>query len=450
MVFWTSIADSRDVEDFRLYLTQFPKGVYAGLAAKRMRQLTVATSSDQVATNRTPSPNALIPLAETELSSRLHSAFPDAKKGAVDLPIKSFLSSPEHRAIFKSPDRMRTYRLSNFASAEHAAELGFEKCQMFYGAPCELLALDSGFQAAPGERRPAPRAQYAGAFDVAQIPGVSDERRNAPDLADYARAKGPKAIAIHHWGKIFTAIDAADSFAAQQKALDDCDDDPVRKGRDGPCYLYAVGDQVVLPQHRFDPLNADKSYARIRTALARVAAAKSLDRTMKDYVSATEPKALAVQIETGRTFFSYGGYDESRQVAETLALEGCQQTYGSPCVTVAVGTELRAADPAAAAKRDMPRLHYAGAFEPAQAPFVTPLNAGELNDYASLPAPKAVAIRAVHTHFSVISGAKSKAEAERRALADCKDSDPKTTYPCFLYASDDLVVLPERRTEPSR
>jgi len=42
----------------------------------------------------------------------------------------------------------------------------------------------------------------------------------------------------------------------------------------------------------------------------------------------------------------------------------------------------------------------------------------------------------------------SVAEAEAKALAACNEDDP--AYPCFVYAVNDRVVLPQRRTEASR
>jgi hypothetical protein len=38
------------------------------------------------------------------------------------------------------------------------------------------------------------------------------------------------------------------------------------------------------------------------------------------------------------------------------------------------------------------------------------------------------------------------AEAQSKALAKC--NDPDLPYPCFLYAVNDAVILPQRRTEP--
>ena len=94
----------------------------------------------------------------------------------------------------------------------------------------------------------------------------------------------------------------------------------------------------------------------------------------------------------------------------------------------------------------MPRLHYAGAFSPANVPFVMADEATDLAEYASLPEPKAIAIRAVWTRYSIVSGSVSAAEAERQALDWCGEADPKVRFPCFVYASGMQVVLPEGAT----
>jgi hypothetical protein len=296
-----------------------------------------------------------------------------------------------------------------------------------------------------------PRIAYAGSFDPEQIPGLNPGRRAGADLAGYTSAKGFKAIALHNWGRVFVVTNAPDQSSAEGQALDACNDDPKRKGEDGPCLLYAAGDKVVLQDRRQDPIDAEARYERISMAAARVLSAGRLKAMRAEYLRAAEPKALAISLAGGHYFASWGSrFGGSREQHETLALEGCQQTYGSPCVLVATGTELHTPDPATAPVHDMPRLHYSGAFAPANVPFVMADKAADLADYASLPEPKAIAIRAVWTRYSIVSGASSAAEAERQALAKCREADPNIKFPCFVYALGMQVVLPERRTEPKR
>ena len=52
-------------------------------------------------------------------------------------------------------------------------------------------------------------------------------------------------------------------------------------------------------------------------------------------------------------------------------------------------------------------------------------------------------------YLFVHTGAASAAEAEQKALAGCNNT-VEASYPCFLYAVDDRVVLSQRRTEPQQ
>jgi hypothetical protein len=458
LLFWKTIADSRDVADFHEYLSKFPNGFYAGLARNRIRQLEGTPSVPPEPVARTAAPAATAPLSDrretldndtlrTRLSAELTSMPDDLRKQRV----AEYIASPPHRMFAMAPNRSGTYRNERWASTLGAEEHGLEKCQMHYGMPCQLLSVDQVFVGTPGQsdgtRRDMPRVRYAGTYDPAQIPAISETTRARSDIAGYGAAPGPKAMALSNGGSVFIATGASDQHLAEEKVLNDCDDDPTRAGADGPCFLYAVGNKIVLPDRRVDPMDAEAAYQRITAAAARVAPAIAAAR-IAEYSRQTEPKAIAIHIETGRMFWSYGTYDESRAVAEMLALEGCQQSFGSPCVLLAVGTELRAPDPAAAPKRDMPRLHASGAFAPETVPFVTVRGAPALRTYASLPGAKAIAIRAVRTRFEIVSGAASAAEAEKKALAACNETGSDLAFPCFVYASGDRIVLPARRTEP--
>jgi hypothetical protein len=68
----------------------------------------------------------------------------------------------------------------------------------------------------------------------------------------------------------------------------------------------------------------------------------------------------------------------------------------------------------------------------------------DIEEYGRLSRPKAMAIRATGGKLKVGTG-RTLAEAEAKALAQCNDEPP---YPCILYAANDQVILPQRRTEP--
>ena len=57
LAFWNAIKDSRDTRDFEDYLTQFPEGLFVGLARRRMDSISPSASTDR-ATERDPAPSS--------------------------------------------------------------------------------------------------------------------------------------------------------------------------------------------------------------------------------------------------------------------------------------------------------------------------------------------------------------------------------------------------------
>jgi hypothetical protein len=220
----------------------------------------------------------------------------------------------------------------------------------------------------------------------------------------------------------------------------------VRKGpgnaAEVPCYLYATGNEVVLPRR----LTAAQSAA---TSIGEAIAMAARDRNLAgSYAADQAPKALAVELESGRAFRWTGGH--SAEGKERVALEGCQLRYAQPCVLIAVNDDLRAADPHAAPRRNMPRISYAGAFRADQVPLEWDEKGREIvSAYLARKGQKAMAIRPSPGAVAVSYGAKSIIEAERKALEVCNGTK-ESPYPCFLYAVNNTVVLPQRRTEPRR
>src|SRR5947209_14710275 len=100
-----------------------------------------------------------------------------------------------------------------------------------------------------------PRATYAGSFDPEQIPGARPETRQRADIVAYRQEPSPKAAAFHpSGGRIFTVTGAESQRIAEQEALKACADDRPSYPTSGRCFLYAVGDQVVLPRRLRQPL----------------------------------------------------------------------------------------------------------------------------------------------------------------------------------------------------
>jgi len=128
-----------------------------------------------------------------------------------------------------------------------AGDRTLEGCQLRYGKPCALIAVNEEI-VAEGQliSKDMPRLHYSGEFDLAQIPIIRFATRLRPIVQNYFGAAGPKAMAIHPWGKLFASFGKKSLRDTEDAALADCNDDPDRKGRDGNCFLYAINNDVVL------------------------------------------------------------------------------------------------------------------------------------------------------------------------------------------------------------
>jgi uncharacterized caspase-like protein len=467
LAFWNSISASRDPADFRAYLAQFPQGFFAELARNRMAQLQVALAGPAVAPEAskpatlppspsvpaTPTITAATPFHET-MAQRFAAVAPSRSPSEREDIIHAYERLPEPKALVMMPGTTKTYRLAGVVAAENVEENVLEHCQVFLGSPCALVVVNEKLAPlAPNGQPPTrdmPRVHFAGRFSLDQVPGLRLDFLSRADIRGYAAAAGPKAAVYHPTGRLFVATAAASQRAAEDQALGACNSDPVRKGAIGVatealCYLYAVGDQVVLPRR----LTAPQSTA---TSIGEAIAMATRDRNLAgNYAADRAPKALAVELESGRAFRWIGGPStEGAEGNERGVLEGCQLRFAQPCVLMAVNDELRTNDPRAAPRRNMPRIGYAGAYRADQVPLEWDAKGKEIvNGYLARKGQKAMAIRPSPGSIAVSSGHKSIAEAERKALEICNGTK-ESPYPCFLYAVNNTVVLPQRRTEASR
>jgi hypothetical protein len=145
---------------------------------------------------------------------------------------------------------------SYFRSCEHedasvTGDRSLEACQLRYGKPCALLAVNEEI-VVEGElmSKDMPRLHYAGKYDLSQIPIIRRITRQRPDVQNYDKAMEPKAIAIHPWGKLFISAGDPSLKDAQTSALAKCNSDPARNGRDGGCFVYAINTDVVIDERR--------------------------------------------------------------------------------------------------------------------------------------------------------------------------------------------------------
>jgi hypothetical protein len=185
---------------------------------------------------------------EKALGSIMAAATPQVPENVRDALIRDYLNT--------RPNKGQAIQLVDghyFRSAEHedydvTGDRTLEACQLRYVKRCALVAVNDEI-ASEGEliSKDMPRLHYAGEFDLSKIPIIRAVTRNRADVQHYFAASEPKAIAIHPWGLLFISSGATIKDAAET-ALAKCNADPRRKSKDGPCFVYAINNEVVLPQ----------------------------------------------------------------------------------------------------------------------------------------------------------------------------------------------------------
>jgi hypothetical protein len=364
---------------------------------------------------------------------------PAVNASHLDVALKSYADGKDNKAIAGSRERNTTWRFTNRESAYAAEQAALEGCQLFHANPCILIAVNGTVLNAPEDgtwvARSMSRISYEGQFNPQQIPIVRPDVRARKDVADYSSADGPKAVAIHPWGTLNVASGSASQASAEAEALKSCNDNPARAGKDGPCFLYAIGNHVVLPLRITGPRAPAKTIAEAIRLIGPVKAEEA-------YRAARPRKALVIEPESG--FWSYWDGAPTVEVAERMALGQCQVNLAKPCILIATDDALIATDPPATPPRDMERVHAEGQYDLNKLPFLSRASLDTANQYPQLPMPKAMAIKAFPPRHVSATGA-TVAEAQRKALQDCNQISGST---CFLYAVDDAIVLPKRLTSP--
>ncbi|MBW7969809.1 DUF4189 domain-containing protein [Bradyrhizobium sp. BR 10289] len=165
--------------------------------------------------------------------------------------VHDYVESEPNKGQAIEPVSGGAWRSSRHEDLDAASDRTLEGCQLRYGKPCGLLALN-GDIAAEGElkTRDMPRVHYDGEFDLAKIPIIRPAVRARADVQGYFGVTAPKAIAIHPWGTLFVSTGKPSPRDAQDAALAACNADPGRNFKDGNCFVYAVGNQVVISERR--------------------------------------------------------------------------------------------------------------------------------------------------------------------------------------------------------
>ena len=460
-LFWESVKNSKNPKDFSAYLQKFPQGVFAEVARNRLAEM------------KAPPVVPSAPL-NPQLMEALNILAASSTEKSREDAASAYQAGREHKAIVVHLATGVAMWVMERPSAQEAEESGLERCEVYAGVPCVLVAVDDSIKYASGDTvttRPMPRVHYAGPFDPERVPSVMAEVRRRPDVVGYRSAPDFKAIAYHPNGGLFVVNGADSQRAAEQQALAACNGDPVRHGRTGPCYLYASGGDVVLSRHSRTPIAvvvADSPAAKPAPVFSKpntvpfhdalliqlerampAMTAPARDTLARNYEAAAVHKALALHLKNGGTY-RFVGFP-SADAAEQTTLEGCAVYYGEACALLAVDDVVRAEVRNGLSPSEMPRVRYAGAFDPDQIPGISPAlrSRRDIQAYAAAPAAKAIALHP-WGHIFVVTGAGTQNEAEARALAACNEEHSRGGKggPCYLYASANEVVLTRRLREP--
>jgi hypothetical protein len=409
-------------------------------------------------------PSVIVPAKEAvplldAIVAQLERALPAMTVASRDLTAKTYESAPPHKALVLRPSG-GTYRFVGWPSAEGAEQATLEGCQIYYGTPCALLAVDNVYRADPSGNlvmRDMPLVHYLGPFAVNRIPGISPSVRASADVQGYATAPESKAMALHPWGRIYTVTGAANQNDAETRSLAACNGDTGRKGQGGPCYLYASANLVVLDKRYQQPITAlvvpispqppapvpvrsDDTALKDSLLQRLTMQSQAVVSSIRDYLN-LKSAHRAIAANGGTVVTSLGPV---QLLAEITALERCQLLQGTPCALIGSDQEVAPASPPPGSKwalRSMPRVAYAGTYAVHMIPAIddTLRTRDDVVGYFLAPWPKAIAINA--GSIVVISAAKNQYDAETRALATCGGG-------CFLYAAGNQVVLQQRLSAP--
>jgi len=165
-----------------------------------------------------------------------------------DTLIADYLDAKLNKAQTLEPTGRGNYwRSTQHESQEVAGDRALEACQLRFGKPCTLIAVNEEISSEGSlTTREMPRLKYSGKFDPKQVPIIRIGLRKSPIVLQYDLSMGEKAMAIHPQGRIFVAVGHPTAKEAADTALAKCNNDPSRNGKDGPCFLYAINNDVVI------------------------------------------------------------------------------------------------------------------------------------------------------------------------------------------------------------
>jgi hypothetical protein len=172
-----------------------------------------------------------------------------------EIMVEDYEKAAVNKALAINVGSAEYWQTTDQDSKSVTPDRALEGCQLRFGSPCKLLAVNDELAqlAGPVAQQEMPRLKYAGGFDLNQLPIVKDDVRKRPDIQGYLSAQRPKAIAIHPIGQMFVVSGSSTDRDAADAALARCDFASGRRKSDGPCYLYSLNNDVVIDKRQTFP-----------------------------------------------------------------------------------------------------------------------------------------------------------------------------------------------------
>jgi hypothetical protein len=199
-------------------------------------------------------------LAETEhqasdLSKALNlvmsAVTPDLYFHTREMMVETYEKAAVNKALAVNIKSAEYWQTTDQDSKAVTGDRTLEGCELRFGSPCKLLVVnDDLIQSGPAGQPEMPRLKYSGGFDLEKLPIVKDDVRKREDVRNYLTAARPKAIAINPAGQMFVVSGFSNDKETIDAALTRCDLASGRKKADGPCYLYAVNNDVVIARRQ--------------------------------------------------------------------------------------------------------------------------------------------------------------------------------------------------------
>jgi hypothetical protein len=172
-----------------------------------------------------------------------------------EIMVEEYEKAKINKALVVNVKKAEYWETADQDSMSVTGERTLEGCQLKFGSPCKLLAVNDELARAvgPSGEQDMSRLQYSGGFDLNQLPIVKDDVRKRADVQGYLSAPQPKAIAVHPIGQMFVFSGRSTAKEAAETVLARCNLASGRKKSDGPCYLYALNNDVVITKRQTAP-----------------------------------------------------------------------------------------------------------------------------------------------------------------------------------------------------